>query len=77
MRTTSGRCEVWFFKRRFTNYLRPVMLSLPLCFKINGRMTGVANGFYIFSVTFVCLFVCLLLAQQLPSGPGPPHSQGF
>jgi len=23
------------------------------------------------------LFVCLFLAQQLASGPGPPHSRGF
>jgi len=25
----------------------------------------------------VCLFVCLFLVRQPPSGPGPPHSWGF
>jgi hypothetical protein len=24
-----------------------------------------------------CLFVCLFLARQPPSGPGPSHSRGF
>jgi len=41
-----------------------------------GWLNSLQEHFWVKCVN-TCLFVCLFLACQPPSGPGPPHSRGF